>query len=225
MKASFSILACVWFVAFQAPKGFADTSQDFASWNGFLFQGTFSQETGYYLEIQSRLNQTLANGNRFIVRPAFRYFATPELSLWAGYGWLPAFSPYRSESRLWQQALYQVKLGLWQLVGRFRLDERWLADSDGVGFRGRLMLRTLWTLKEDSPLSLCFSNEYFQNLNTVARGFDSGFDQNRFFLGINYLVTNTIQVEPGYMNVFVDPPGSGNTVMNHVFAVYTIFNL
>lgn len=87
------------------------------------------------------------------------------------------------------------------------------------------MLRTLWALDQESKLSLCASDEYFQNFNTVTAGPESGFDQNRFFLGINYLIAKSVQVESGYMNVFVNQAGSTNSILNHVLAMYTIFNM
>jgi hypothetical protein len=203
---------------------YAAFTPDFASWNGFLFQGMFSTESGYYLEIQSRLNQNLSSGNRYIIRPAFRYFLSPSLSIWAGYGWLPAFSPFRGENRLWQQAFYQTRAGQWLHIARFRIDERWLANSEGTAFRARFMLRTQRSVNGPSTLSVCVWDEYFQNLNNVTRGPLSGFDQNRVFFGLNYLATQSIQIEPGYLNVLVNQAEPAPNIMNHIFALYTIFN-
>ena len=203
----------------------AKVSHDFASWTGILFQGGFTTKYGYYLEIQDRLNKTLAGGNRFIIRPAFRYSVTTELSLWAGYGWLPAFSPFRGENRLWQQAFYQTRAGSWQLIGRVRIDERWLSNAGGAAFRGRVMFRSLLALDPEALISLCFWDEYFQNLNTVSNGPVSGFDQNRSFLGLNYLLTKDIQVESGYLNVFVNQSGTAPDIMNHILGLYIILNV
>ncbi len=210
--------------SFTIPPAFAATEHDLASWIGLLFQGTFNEKVGYYVEIQDRLNQNLASGNRSIIRPALRYFFSPHLSLWVGYGWMPAFSPFRNENRVWQQLLYEENFGPIQIVGRLRIDERWIGSSENVAYRARLMLRSLQRVDEGRKLFLCEWVEYLQHLNTVSTLTTAGMDQSRVFLGVNYKVTPEIAIEPGYLNLFVNG-SSGNSVMNHIFALYGIFNL
>lgn len=202
-----------------------DISSDFANWTGLFFQADFDKPIGYYLEVQDRINQNLSVGNRFIVRPAVRFNILPGLSLWAGYGWLPAFSPFLNESRLWQQAFYQFDTRLWQFIGRLRVDERWLGNTDALAYRGRIMVRVLKFIGQRDSLALCGWSEYFQNLNTVIGGPQAGFDQSRSFLGINFPIAKGILIEPGYSNVLVNQPQSSAKTMNHVFLLYGIFNI
>lgn len=202
----------------------AEVTHDFASWNGVLLQGRLTGKFGFYLEVQNRLNETLSNRNTFIIRPALRYLFSPQLSLWLGYGWMPLFGPFRSENRIWQQALYQDDLGLWQLSGRLRFDERWLGNTSEVSFRSRVMLRVLRFMDDNRGFALCGWNEVFYHINSVANGPTTGFDQNRLFVGINFQIGEYVRLEPGYLNVFINQADPQSDVMFHAFAVYTVVN-
>lgn len=65
-------------------------------------------------------------------------------------------------------------------------------------------------------LSAIVWDEVFLNFNDTDWGAQSGFDQNRGFLGLGYVVTRRLRIEMGYLNQYID----GATVdrLNHVFS-------
>jgi hypothetical protein len=218
------LIAVVFSIYTFTSQAHSEMIHDFASWNGVLLQGKLTGNFEYYFEVQNRLNQTLNNRNTFIIRPALRYSFSEQFSLWLGYGWMPIFSPFREENRIWQQVLYQDEVGLWQLAGRVRFDERWLSQTSEVSHRGRAMFRTLRFMDDKRDFALCGWDELFYNINSIPNGPMSGFDQNRFFAGINFKIGENARLEPGYLSVVVNQTDPQSDVITHAFAIYTVVN-
>jgi hypothetical protein len=205
------------------PLSHADVTQDFAVWHGTIIQGFFSGDVGYYFENQLRIYKDTAGANRLIIRPALRYRLSPDLTLFAGYAWVPGFTPWRVESRLWQQATWTVNPSIYELATRFRFEERWLSGTDSVAFRARLMLRGIAFFDDQRTIGFCASDEFFYALNTVSSSLVSGADQNRLFLGVNLRVGKNVQLEPGYTQIWQRLPATNNS-LTHAWTLYVYVN-
>ncbi len=107
------------------------------------------------------------------------------------------------EHRPFQQALFRIA-GNGKgptVIGRTRLEERFLEGADDIGLRARQMLRAT------APLGGGFlaigTAEAFVNLNSVSWGPRSGFDQSRVFAGVGVPLARGLWIEAGYMNQYV----------------------
>jgi hypothetical protein len=210
---------------FALPCALADSNSDLAIWNGFFFQKRLSPHFGLYLENQLRLNETESVGSRWILRSGVQYFFNAEMSAMVGYGWLPNFSPFRNENRLWQQFVYQLFPGGGQWVNRLRLEQRWIGNTGSVAHRLRYMMRGLIPLnEEEKKISLCVWDEVFMNLNDVIRGPQAGFDQNRAFLGLNFQMSKEVQIETGYLNLYDKDATERYDLINHTIVLYAYVN-
>jgi hypothetical protein len=130
----------------------------------------------------------------------------PTLVLSQGYAYLgnraPAGATTR-EHRPFQQAMFRI-IGNGKgptMIGRTRLEERFVEGSPDMGLRARQMLRGT------APLGGGFlaigTAEAFVNLNSASWGPRSGFDQSRVFAGVGVPLARGLWIEAGYMNQYV----------------------
>ena len=89
---------------------------ELASWSLLTVWGR-EGKARWFAEAQPRVSLTTGRFDRLLLRPAVGFQLTPEVSLWAGYGWTPSFTPsYRDEQRPWQQLLVEQRFGVVSLV-------------------------------------------------------------------------------------------------------------
>ena len=194
-------------------------------WSAYFISSNINEKIGIVGEIQSRVHdQQVISGlrmNRLLVRPAIRYFLNPELQVWLGYAWTPNFSPHRGEHRFWQQVLWIDKFDSQSALShRFRFEERMIQDAQSVSYRMRYMPRFDHWFQEEKKVGFVFWDEFFWNLNSVARGPVSGFDQNRLFLGPMFSLSANSRIEVGYLNVYTSIPPPMSAVMAHILGAY-----
>jgi len=115
----------------------------------------------------------------------------------------PAPGVITHEHRPFQQALFRIAgngKGV-TVIGRTRLEERFLEGSGEMALRARQMVRA------NVPLGRGFvaigTGEVFVNVNSADWGPRRGFDQFRAFGGIGVPVARGLWIEAGYMNQYV----------------------
>jgi len=115
----------------------------------------------------------------------------------------PAPGTVTHEHRPFQQAMFRMAgngKGV-TVIGRARLEERWLEGSGEMALRARQWARV------NVPLGAGFlaigTGEVFLNLNSADWGPRRGFDQLRLFGGIGVPVARGLWIETGYMNQYV----------------------
>lgn len=116
-----------------------------------------------------------------------------------------------SEHRIWEQLLYQRKVGEGGLGGRVRVEQRFLADGD-LGHRLRLWGRTALPLA--GPVSLVLTDALFLGSNETDTT-SSGFEQNRAFVGPAVPMADIGRIELGYLNICLDR-GDADTMLHIV---------
>lgn len=206
-------------------RGAAALSADLQQWSALILQGPMSSDFRFYFEFQSRFANDLTRLDRAIVRPALGYALSSKVSLWAGYAWTPQFNPRLSdEQRVWEQAIYEVKMGAFTLINRFRLEERFIEGTEAISWRYRHQIRMLVPFSQDEQWRAVGSDEFFVNLNSVTAGPAGGVDQNRFFLGINKKINPQIQLEGGYLLGWINRPAPQEDRLNHVILMMSVFN-
>lgn len=187
---------------------------DLQLWLPVTFKTKVDDHFFGYFEVQPRIGNNLvgptdpAEGDHFsllIVRPAVGYQVNKVMSVWQGYAWAPSYLPrYRNENRIWQQVMFENKIKKLTIINRTRLEERWFENSGGTSVRARHLVRGLYPIGKSKKWSLVASEEYFVNLNSAQNAPKSGFDQNRFFIGFNRKINDTMNFETGYMLNFVN---------------------
>lgn len=110
-----------------------------------------------------------------------------------------------NENRLYQEALFSQKLGnRFLITHRFRYEQRFVDNQDfRTRYRYNLFINIPFNSKELSPKTIyaAFYNELFVNGeqsvgNTNSVAF---FDRNRTYLGLGYVLNNTVRFQAGIM--------------------------
>lgn len=183
-----------------------------------------SDSVNGFVDIQPRFTLNDTNGGEnnaldtLLLRGALGYQVTPDVGLYQGYAYIPTYDPKRVEHRLFQELFIKQPLQTkGALAHRFRLEQRFIDNINETAYRLRYFGRYLHPLNQLHPnLSLAINEELFINLNTTNNGPESGFDQNRLFVGVNYQVNKTLAYDFGYQNQIINLPNNNNNVMNHI---------
>ncbi|WP_447964926.1 DUF2490 domain-containing protein [Nitrospira sp. Ecomares 2.1] len=205
----------------------SETIQDFRLWTPVYLNFPISGPVKGYLEANPRLSDDASQINQLLLRPAIGYQLTSTISLWQGYAWVANYQPsYSQEHRIFQQLIYNNKFSTFTLFSRSRLEERWIQHAIGTAVRARTMLRGTFPLPASPALAIAVYDEIFVNLNTIRQGPEAGFEQNRFFLGLNYTFSPNLNVDAGYQLQIINTPLSGTVNQaNHILLLQFFINL
>lgn len=158
----------------------------------------------FWLETQQRFGDDMSQLSQSLFRVGIGHTIGPELSLWLGYGWIHNNFPFTlqpfNDQRIWQQLLWNSKLGSLHVSSRTRLEERFFPDNR-INMRLRELLKFQLPWKVGSKLSWIASDEVFFHLYDHNQ---NGFDQNRLFVGFGYSITKRVTTEIGYLNQVID---------------------
>lgn len=216
-----------------------NTTSDFRLWTPAYLTVALPSKFIAYMEANPRIADDVTNIDQLLLRPAIGYKLTDNLSIWQGYAWVgnfnqrhtPPQSPFFQENRIFQQVSYTHTFSGFKFMSRTRLEERWIEHADGTAVRFRQMLKLSYPLPIAPDWALVGYDELFVNLNTVGvptgKGPEAGFDQNRFFLGINKTFSQYFNVDVGYQNQMINSrqlPGNANLV-NHILLLQFYVNL
>lgn len=213
----------------------ADTSSRNSTWLMSLSRIKLTETVNSFVDIQPRftINDTSGGDDNaldtLLLRGALGYQITPNIGLYQGYAYIPTYDPKNVEHRSFQELFIKQPLqGKGALSHRLRFEQRFIDNADETAYRLRYFARYTHPLKQWHPsLSLAINEEIFINLNDADNGPQSGFNQNRLFVGLNYRVNPTLAYEFGYQNQIVNVPNNSNNVMNHIlfFGVQTNFSI
>ena len=202
---------------------------DGQQWTLVTAQKELSKKWRAYFEVQPRFGPDLTGGSRrglerILVRGAIGYRLNPKVSVWQGYAWTPQFLPTDSnENRLFQQLLYEDRLGKTGFMNRARLEERFIEGAGGTSIRLRNMVRLAHPISADRKWTAVAYDELFWNLNSTDRGPTSGYDQNRIFLGVSRQTNSKLRIETGYLFAHVNRPRTSSDRQLHVWVVQLAF--
>jgi hypothetical protein len=204
-------------------------NQDFRLWSPVYLTVALPSSFLAYMEVSPRFSNDVSDLDQIVLRPALGYELTENLSIWQGYAWVSNYQPSHVEENLvYQQLMYGREVANFAILSRTRLEERWIEHVDGTAVRFRHMLRGMYPLPSAPAWALVVYDEIFVNLNTVGtRGPAAGFDQNRFFLGINRTFSTQFDVDVGYQNQLLNSrsiPELSNQ-MNHTILIQFFINL
>jgi hypothetical protein len=207
----------------------ANTDQQL--WFAYTHQGRITRHWGYWLDIQHRTKNQFANNlHTELFRAGATYYATADLRITAGYAFILGFPSLtnqafvRPEHRPWQQVFYVYtnKKKNIRLTQYLRSEQRLLHKiagetlAEGHVFRQRfrysVMLNVLFNKKQfkQGSVGMVLNNEVMVNAYSADKA--KAFDQNRAFAGLSYNLTNNVQVQLGYLNIYAATPKGSDVV-------------
>ncbi len=201
-------------------------SEDFQIWSPVYLTNSFTDNIQGWYEVQPRFGENVSQVNQLLLRTALGYRITKNLALWQGYAWTPSFEPeFVSENRIYQQLVYAQGFPAVDVMSRTRLEQRWIQHVPGTAVRFRTLLRSRLPLDNSRLWGLVTQNEIFFNLNSPTNGPEGGFDQNRFFLGLNKKINKYLSVDGGYQLQAINTGESSlfNT-LNHILLLQFFLN-
>ncbi len=175
------------------------SEDDLQQWSSVTARYAVDERLTASLNTRLRFDQDISRAKDLLLRPGLQLKVGRDLTLGAGYAYSHAFSSGRSEEhRLWQDVGHKSEVSGIAVGNRLRIEQRFFDDDDsGAVFRlrGRVRLEHRLTA---SPWHLVVSDEVFVNLNARGDSRDSGFEQNRLYLGLARQIGERVGLEVGY---------------------------
>ena len=190
---------------------------------GDLRSGTDSDRLKWWLDTHLRFFDDSDGFGQSIIRPGIGYQFSETATVWAGYGWIhtsPGSTSGFDEHRTWQQVTWSEKCELVSIGFRSRLEQRFLETGSDTGWRFRQLVAARRPLQCVPNVTLVVWDEVFFHLNDTDWGADSGFDQNRLFLGFGLKCDpeSSFRLEAGYLNQFVGR-SNRDDLSNHLLSI------
>ncbi|WP_447969648.1 DUF2490 domain-containing protein [Nitrospira sp. M1] len=169
-----------------------------------------------WVEVNPRFGDNVSEIDQLLLRPAIGYKLSESFSIWQGYAWVTNYEPqFRDEHRLYQQLSFRHAFTDFRVSSRTRLEERFIRNARGTALRAREMVRVDVPFGAEKRWGVVVYDEVFVGLNTLQGGPESGFDQNRAFLGISHKLSDSLSVDFGYQNQAINRQ-TGPNAMNHI---------
>lgn len=210
-----------------------ETKSRTSFWTMSLTRLTINEHWRGFVDIQPRFTVNDISGgdngrlDMLLMRGAVGYQLTRHISLYQGYANIPTYDPKKVEHRSFQELFIKQPLTKGVFAHRLRFEQRDLDGVDDTAFRFRYFARLVYPLKDWHPnLSLAVNEEVFMNLNDTDSGPQSGFNQNRLFMGLNYRINPNLAYEFGYQNQYINSTGGKENISNHIlfFGIQTKFS-
>ncbi|MDG1334157.1 MAG: DUF2490 domain-containing protein [Crocinitomicaceae bacterium] len=200
--------------------GFSQES-DLGNWIIYFGNKKINSKFNWHHEVQYRNYNAIGDLEQLLLRTGIGYNLTEKNNnLLLGYGFIRSenYIPLAedkaivNEHRVYQQFITKQSFGRVKVQHRYRLEERWVDDSDfKLRFRYFLALNVALNHNDmiDNTVYLSAYNELFINHQ------NSLFDRNRLYGGVGYKLNSLVRFELGYMNQFF---GSANRDQVNVIA-------
>jgi hypothetical protein len=231
---SLALLAVVLAVLHSAPPAFARTSDE-GGWIMLYGSGSFApvredlSKLLWWFDTQIRMRDDSNGYDQLLIRPGVGLDLGHGFSAWLGYLYVNEDPSGRSnfdEHRPWQQLLWKGSLASIGVQSRTRLEQRFV-DGDGeAGWRFREFVKASYAFPSASRFGLAAYDEVFFDLNDTSEGANTGFAQNRFFIGPTMKLGDDrwATLELGYLNQFIRRDGGSDSV-NHLVSLNLLFSL
>lgn len=176
---------------------------DFQIWPGLQTRMGLSERVSANLLLQLRLGEDASEVQTTVVRAWLAAKPIAWLELAAGYDFIPLIEPvYVAQHRVWPQVTLARRWAELSASNRTRLELRFI---DGLGTTA-LRLRNATRLAHalgGGPWYVVGSEEFFFDLNDAGI-IESGFAENRLFLGAGRRFGARFRLEGGYQMRYID---------------------
>jgi hypothetical protein len=237
MRSTVLMLGLATFVAFpgeavgQSGATAWETREQEAMWVGAFLEQPVSPKASLWFDGSWRRMDFGARPQQLLLRPGVMYTLTPGVKVGGGYtyvatapyGSLPIANPTR-EHRTWQDLLLSHRAGRVGVSHRFRLEQRWVSplvngDRGPAVYTNRIRYRARGTTPLGAltiagrPVYGLAWNELLMPVGGAAQKFTIG--QNRATVGVGFTLTDVLQAEVGYMNLYNAFPSRRANEVNH----------
>ena len=196
---------------------------DFQTWNMVTLNKSFDKDWRGYLEVQPRLGDDSSRPNALLLRGAVGYNIQRNISVWLGYANVTFYVPRTiHEERPFQQLLMTSRLPRYDIINRTRFEQRFLPGTEDPSLRARHFVRGFFPIDRSRKWAVVAQEELFWNLNSATANLQSGYDQNRAFLGVSVAATKNLRIETGYQYVHIRVPTAAPDRELHT--LLTMFN-
>lgn len=188
-------------------------------WLGYFNQTRLSDKWGIWFDAHLRTtDQFIKEPSKAIGRIGLMYYLNDDLKLTNAYNYVNHYPEEahahisQPEHRIWHQLQLHTKYGKIRTMQWLRLEERFRRKikneselAEGYRFderiRANMLINIPLSKKGIVPktFSAIVNDEIFINLS--KNNVYNTFDQNRFFVGLAYNITNHSNFQFGYMNV------------------------
>ena len=199
--------------AMTAPAAATDTSQ--RGWLAWFNTVSLDPGRSIISDVQLRSRDALDGAQTLLLRAGLNHAVGTRHNVAVGAAYIgndARGGDRLSEFRLWQQWVIAQPLGNTALSHRFRFEQRWLeqpgnrnVDSLRLRYFARAVHRDLpdWLTASVGADYLAGQNEIFLNLTARDELNGEVFDQNRLYGGLGWQLSERIDLEVGYLNLFV----------------------
>jgi hypothetical protein len=210
---------------------------------GYFNQTRFNDRWGMWADLHLRTKDDFVHDlSTGIIRLGLTYYLNDDLKLTAGYAFVNHFPAdnhkniSQPEHRLWQQIQWHQKFKRIRTMQWVRLEERFrhkiLNDdelAEGYNFNFRIRYNFLFqTALGNKPFkkgtfSWVLNDEV--HINFGKQIVYNYFDQNRFFTGFNYFLSDHDNIQFGYMNLFQQLSSGSSYRVVHAARVFYFHNV
>lgn len=231
-----ALLVAINFAPLQAQKTVENRTQ---TWFGYFNQTRLTNKWGFWFDAHFR-NLDVANPNTAFIRPGLTYYLNDNFRLTAGYMLGYNFAPENRntswiEHRPWQQLWWRTKYNGFHITQWVRFEQRFVENvvndisTNSFNFNYRLRYNILLQvpiigkeLVKNTPY-FALQNEIFINMGkNITLNI---FDQNRFFVGFGYYLTDHLHFQVGYMNLFQQRASGDDFFNNNCFRLFVFQTL
>ncbi len=209
-----------------------------SGWSALFHSQKFSDKVGAHFDFQIRSADDFEYVRNILIRPGVTWFIDNSKNATLGYAFILTNQRMEgvtdhqlTESRIWEQFVYNQKIGKVPLTHRLRLEQRFIETNTDDVFSNRIryFLRSVLPLnpqsntKFNNGLFIALQNEVFINLQNKEKLNGHTFDQNRAYLAMGYRLNPKMDIEVGYLNQAIK--GQTNHTINNAvqLAFYTRF--
>ena len=210
-----------------------EINEQIQGWTSVNSTSRISERWAIIGDFHIRRNNGVKDPSFYLIRFAPQFAVLPNFTVAAGYAhmWIaPSRSDWQSfvnENRIYQQAIFTTKLGSANLLQRVRNEQRWqqFIENDRHTGNWRFTNRVRYLVSVTIPIS---TNEWIPKpviADEILFHFgkpivNNTFDQNRIFVGIRQKVSENLNFDFGYMNLFQQKFSGYQYDMNHTIRLF-----
>ncbi len=212
--------------------------QDSGSWEQVVVEGSLGivdpslDRARVWLEAQSRTDNNFTNEYQGMARAGLGYSLTDRSTIWAGYTYLPtqnitAATPdakFKGQQDAFSAFRYVMPTKFGTFSFRTMFEANFMPyNNNAVRYRPRQMVKFMHPMEFEPRLSLISWDEFFLRANTTPTGGQSGFDQNRAFVGVGWTFNKNFRAEGGYLNQYLQGYNYNATAVMHHLVMASLF--
>lgn len=211
-------------------------------WTAYVNQAQFSKHFGTWFALHLRTKENFVNDFSQLMAQGGLSYLTGNVRITAGYSFINFFPAdnhlyiSQPEHRPWQMIAWTNNSNRVRILHSFRLEERWrrkvesnskLGDGYNFNYRAGYSMQFNFPLSKKgfvkNTLSFIASDEL--QINFGKEIINNYFDQNRIFVGFNFMNSSSSNMQLGYINGFQQLSAGTKYRKLHVIRIFYFHNM